>query len=104
MTRRFKLTATETTVFEYAVGEGSTGVMTHFWMTGDPAPGSGTDNATVRYYVDGEASPSIEFKPPMAAGVGFDDALPNWGNAIIGRGSDGAPAGRARPRCLECDI
>ena len=80
-----ELTSTPSTVFEYTVGQASAyGVMTHFWMTG----GEGTDEMTVRYYVDGEPTPSIEFKPPMAAGVGFNDAAPNWGNAKIGRGSD----------------
>ena len=42
-----------------------------------PAPpghwATGADNVTVRYYVDGEATASIQFKPPMAAGVGFGD-------------------------------
>ena len=79
------VTSTQSTVFEHTVGEASAfGVMTHFWMTG----GAGTDEMTVRYFVDGEPTPSIEFKPPMAAGVGFNDAAPNWGNSKIGRGSD----------------
>ena len=69
----FKISAEETTVFQHDLPTGSYGVFTHFWITGSPSPGAGTDNATVRYYLDGEAQPSIEFKPPLAAGVGFDD-------------------------------
>eukprot|EP01050_Picozoa_sp_SAG11_P013020 SAG11_NODE_1491_length_4810_cov_1.999363_7_plen_327_part_00 len=64
--------------------------MTHFWLTGGPSPGSGTDNATVRYYVHGEAVASIAFKPPMATGAGFDD-LTVWGTSKAGHGAkDGA--------------
>ena len=60
------------------------------WLTGGPSPGAGTDNATVRYYVDGEESASIEFKPPMATGSGYDD-LTVWGTAKAGHGAtDGA--------------
>ena len=68
----FILTPNETTVFQYAVSASATyAALTHFWTTGGTRPAQ--DNVTVRYYVDGEATPSIEFKPPMAAGVGFDD-------------------------------
>ena len=60
------------------------------WLTGGPSPGAGTDNATVRYYVDGEQTASIEFKPPMATGSGYDD-LTVWGTAKAGHGAkDGA--------------
>jgi hypothetical protein len=61
-------------------------VFTHFWITGSPASGSGADNATVRYYIDGETTASIEFKPPLATGVGFDD-LTLWGTAMAGHGA-----------------
>jgi hypothetical protein len=43
----------------------------------------------VRYYIDGEATASIAFKPPLATGVGFDD-LALWGNE---KASDGAKKG-----------
>ena len=36
--------------------------MTHFWVTG--ANGV-TENTLVRYYIDGETSPSIAFLPPL---------------------------------------
>ena len=84
----FTLGPDEMTVFEYNVSSASAyGVMTHFWITGDPTLGSGTDNATVRYFVDNERSASVEFKPPMAAGVGFDDNTV-WGNSKIGHASN----------------
>ena len=84
---------TEQTILEHAVPSGTVGVMTHFWITGmeqtvhRPGPffsSNGTDNVTVRYYIDGEQEPSIEFRPPMAAGVGFSDA-----------NADGDPTGMA---------
>jgi hypothetical protein len=78
---------TEQTIFQHTVPSGTVGVMTHFWITGMEQAAShqaspvfysnGTDNITVRYYIDGEASASIEFKPPMAAGVGFNDDAAN---------------------------
>lgn len=94
---------TEQTIFEHAVPAGTIGVMTHFWITGMEQavhqPGAyfnsnGTDNVTVRYYIDGETSPSIEFKPPMAAGVGFSDVSANgdptgMAHRLIGRAGMG---------------
>jgi hypothetical protein len=77
----------ETTVFDYNVTDNSSyGVFTHFWITGSPASGSGLDNATVRYYIDGEATASIAFKPPLATGVGFDD-LTLWGTEKASHGA-----------------
>jgi hypothetical protein len=96
--------ATELTLFEHAVSAGTVGVMTHFWITGmelrPPSLGptmfrsNGTDNVTVRYYIDGESIASIEFKPPMAAGVGFNDDAANgdptgMASAKIGRAGMG---------------
>eukprot|EP00729_Bicosta_minor_P014382 gene14382-25916_t len=75
----FLITPEETVLFNYNVSAPeSYGVFTHFWITGSPAGGGGSDNATVRYYIDGEETASIEFKPPLATGVGFDD-LAVWG-------------------------
>jgi hypothetical protein len=45
----------------------------HFWSAGGKGP-VGTyiaDRQTVRYYIDGEASASIEFEPAMACGSGI---------------------------------
>lgn len=84
----FRLNSTEATVFSHTLtASADTGVLTHFWITGGPALGAGTDNATVRVYVDGEAAAAIEFKPPMAAGVGFDDDTV-FGHAKAGHGSN----------------
>ncbi len=94
---------TEQTIFEHAVPSGTVGVMTHFWITGmeqavhNRGPffnSNGTDNVTVRYYIDGEKTASIEFKPPMAAGVGFSDASANgdptgMAHRLIGRAGMG---------------
>ena len=51
----------------------------------------------VRYYVDGETTASIAFTPPLAAGVGFDDAdMAPWGTRWFGLGAGGKrPAGQA---------
>ena len=43
------------------------GVMTHFWTTGH------TDDSTFRYYIDGEATASVQFTAPEAAGALFGD-------------------------------
>lgn len=41
----------------------------------------------MRYYVDGEVEASIQFKPSLAAGVGYDDDAV-WGTAKVGHGSN----------------
>ena len=70
----------ETSLFEYTLSStAEVGVMNHFWTTGD------TDNAVFRYYIDGEATASIEFTAPKAAGAFFGDG-PIWGNAQNGKG------------------
>jgi hypothetical protein len=78
----FALGPSEQTIFEYTPTQGSYGVITHFWITG----GAGIDNATVRFYVDGEGEAAIEFKAPQAAGVGFDDKAAPWGIRQVGLG------------------
>ena len=99
----FVLTTNETTVFSHTVSPGAThAVLTHFWTTAFTH--AAADNATVRYYVDGESQPSIEFKPSMAAGAGFDDQAclaslrwvmhPRWADgAIISRCHSGPLSG-----------
>ena len=70
----------ETPIFNYTLSAtGKVGVMNHFWTTGD------TDDAVFRYYIDGEATASIEFTAPAAAGAFFKDAG-MWGNAQSGKG------------------
>eukprot|EP00051_Salpingoeca_urceolata_P017817 m.245747 g.245747 ORF g.245747 m.245747 type:complete len:470 (+) comp19054_c0_seq3:1593-3002(+) len=78
------LTVNETTIFSHKITSGSTGVMSHFWSTCSPECEAG---AIVRYYFDGETTPSIEFSPPMAAGVGFDDPKAPWGTKWFGMGA-----------------
>lgn len=81
----FVLTTNETTVFSHTVSPGAThAVLTHFWTTAFTH--AAADNATIRYYVDGESQPSIEFKPSMAAGAGFDDQA-MFGLAQMGHAS-----------------
>lgn len=45
------------------------------------------DNVTIRYYVDNETTPSIEFVPSLACGVGFDDQSSPWATRWIGKGA-----------------
>jgi len=59
------------------------GVMTHFWVAGDPK----CDNMVISYYIDGETEPSIRFVPSMASGVGFDDQAAPWATRWIGKGA-----------------
>ena len=61
--------------------------MTHFWTTGH------TDDSTFRYYIDGEATASVQFTAPEAAGALFGDTegqdtkeAAMWGNAQNGKG------------------
>ena len=47
------------------------GYLNHFWSAGGKGP-VGTyiaDRQLVRYYIDGEAEPSIQFEPAMACGT-----------------------------------
>ena len=68
----------ERSIFNHTTTGDNAGVMTHFWTTGD------TDAAVWSYYVDGEATPAVQFQAPKAAGTFFgDEAL--WGNAKIGK-------------------
>jgi hypothetical protein len=46
--------------------------MYHFWIT--PCQ----ESVEVAYYVDGESTPSLRFKPSLATGVGFDDQAAPW--------------------------
>jgi hypothetical protein len=83
------VTTTEQTIFNHILPDGvDFGVMNHFWAT---APGPVLDGTIVRYYVDDEMSASIEYFPPLACGVGFNDQTAPWGTAWFGKGAkDGA--------------
>jgi len=75
------LTAQQRTMFAWVNAPGSTGVMTHFWLT--PA----SDKVVIKYYVDGEASASIVYQPALACGVGFNDQQAPWGTKWFGKGA-----------------
>jgi hypothetical protein len=78
----------ETVVMEYfhniTIPDGTHSTVTHFWITG----GNHTyiDHAIVRYYLDGETTPSIVFQPALACGVGFDEDQGPWSNDMMGHG------------------
>ena len=77
----------ELTIYEAKVPDGfSEGFLRHFWITGGTA--GHIDNAIVSYYIDGEATPSVQFQVNMASGTGFvgstsaDGSGPEkWGGA-----------------------
>lgn len=77
----------ELTIYEAKVPAGfREGFLRHFWITGGDA--GHIDNAIVSYYIDGEATPSIQFQVNMASGTGFvgstsaDGSGPEkWGGA-----------------------
>lgn len=56
-----------------AAGREHGAYLNHFWSAGGKgAAGQYTaDRQIIRYYIDGEAEPSIEFEPAMAAGSGI---------------------------------
>eukprot|EP00048_Salpingoeca_helianthica_P005713 m.90857 g.90857 ORF g.90857 m.90857 type:complete len:428 (-) comp13709_c0_seq2:45-1328(-) len=78
------ITTNETTIFAHVVEPGSYGVMDHLWTT---LPAHGLDNAIFRYYLDGETTASIEFRPGLACGVGFGDDTAPWGIKWFGVGA-----------------
>ena len=75
-----RLNATEQVLFSHNC-ENAPCLMTHIWMTGSPC----VDNATIRYYIDGETLPSIEFQPYLACAAGFDDQT-TWATKWFGKG------------------
>jgi len=86
------LPVTETVVFTHIIPSNSTGVMNHFWSTCSP---EAETNMVVRYYIDNETTASIQFRPPLAAGVGFDDPVAPWGTKWFGLGAGNGINGQA---------
>jgi hypothetical protein len=86
------LPTTETVVFAHVIPPNSTGVMNHFWSTCSP---EAETDMIVRYYVDNETTASIQFRPPLAAGVGFDDPTAPWGTKWFGLGAGNGGNGQA---------
>ena len=81
----------EKVVFEHALSPGAThGVMTEAWHAGKP---SGVNpNLRIRYYIDGEASASVDYPLFLAHGTGPAQTnvskIGPWGNAMFGRSHD----------------
>jgi len=78
------VTTTETDFFAWSLASGTWGTMLHFWITGS---NDVILNTTIRYYMDGETTASIQFNPGMAAGTGFADPQAPWGTKWIGKGA-----------------
>jgi len=78
------LSTQERTKFTWVLtNDGTIGVMTHFWITtGPPAT-----EVMLNYYVDDEVSPSIQYQPSLASGVGFSDDKGPWGDEMVREGS-----------------
>lgn len=75
-------------MFAFVLPNGVNGAMTHFWST---APYPVLEETIIRYYVDGETTPSIQYYPPQACGAGFNDQHNPWGTNWFGKGAkDGA--------------
>eukprot|EP00055_Hartaetosiga_balthica_P013502 m.69724 g.69724 ORF g.69724 m.69724 type:complete len:375 (+) comp8281_c0_seq6:792-1916(+) len=74
----------ETAVFAHKIAPGHTAAMTHFWVT---ASQETLDDSIFRYYFDGEKTPSVEFIPGPAVGVGFSDTQAPWGTKWFGVGA-----------------
>jgi len=74
----------ETWAYSHFVAPGDFGVMYHFWTT---SPNPGSADVVISYYVDGETTPSIQFQPSLACGVGFNDEQAPWGTKWFGKGA-----------------
>jgi hypothetical protein len=57
--------------------------ITHWWFTGVPD----VRNLVLRFFIDGETTPSIETELYLAAGIGFDDEAAPWGTELVGKGA-----------------
>lgn len=59
-----------------------TGCLTHFWFGGNF---KGAEDTRIRYYVDGEETPSIDMALYMGHGIGFHDQQAPWSTRYIGK-------------------
>ncbi|MGO8786325.1 MAG: DUF2961 domain-containing protein [Terriglobia bacterium] len=64
------------------------GCMTHMWFGGD-WPGYG--RTRIRFYVDGEVTPSIDMELFFGHGIGWNDSSAPWGTERLGK--TGQPSG-----------
>jgi len=75
----------EQIIFNWILPDGATnGVMTHFWAT---AMTGVLESSIIRYYIDNEDTPSIEFVPPIACGSAIDETSAPWGTKWFGKGA-----------------
>jgi hypothetical protein len=58
------------------------GCLTHFWFGGNF---KGVEDTRIRYYVDGEAVPSIDMDLYMGHGIGFNDNDAPWATKHMGK-------------------
>jgi hypothetical protein len=68
----------ETVLYEHQ----GTGCLSHFWFGG---AFKGAENTRIRYYVDGEETPSIDMQLYMGHGIGFGDNHAPWATKYIGK-------------------
>ncbi|MDR0844739.1 MAG: DUF2961 domain-containing protein [Tannerella sp.] len=74
----------ETVLWEYK----GKGVMTHAWFGGSfPS----YEQTRIKYYVDGETTPSIDMELFMGHGIGFNDSNAPW--MVSKMGKTGSPSG-----------
>lgn len=58
------------------------GCLTHFWFGGNF---KGVEKTRIRYYVDGEETPSIDMELYMGHGIGFHDNHAPWATKHVGK-------------------
>ena len=58
------------------------GALTHFWFGGNFKC---AENTRIRYYVDGEATPSIDMALYLGHGIGFGDNHAPWSTRHVGK-------------------
>jgi hypothetical protein len=69
---------TEAVLFEHT----GQGCLTHFWFGGNF---KGVEDTRIRYYVDGEAVPSIDMGLFLGHGIGFNEQHAPWATKYIGK-------------------
>lgn len=58
------------------------GCLSHFWFGGNF---KGVEDTRIRYYVDGEETPSIDMDLYLGHGIGFNDNQAPWSTKYIGK-------------------
>lgn len=68
----------EAVLFEHS----GKGCLTHFWFGGNF---NGVENTRIRYYVDGEKTPSVDMDLYLGHGIGFNDNQAPWATRYVGK-------------------